>query len=219
MICLLCVIGYADLARAEDPSGQPSGNRAYGSADLPDMSSGTIEPYLSFMAGVALPNSPDITFTDGTSPRVERNVDYQMKQSVGGNAGIWFPTRDSLAGFDLGTEITGFVWWPDIGCCRENVNARMEPYGFEGTTTEMQGIYIGANLMVRYPMGISESYPNGRWFPYIGGGVGAHQMAMRVGGFRGVGFANAIGDQRYDDRVYGRRRGQGASFQVRGGLC
>jgi len=35
-------------------------------------------------------------------------------------------------------------------------------------------------------MAISESYPNGRWFPYVGIGVGMHQMAMRPGGSRGI---------------------------------
>jgi hypothetical protein len=160
------------------------------------MSSGTIEPYLSFMAGIAIPFSADATFRNGD---VERNVDYQMKQSVGGNAGIWFPTRNKMAGFDLGLEISGFVWYPDIACCRAGVNGRIEPTnpdGFEGTTTETQGIYIGTNVMLRYPMGISEAYPNGRWFPYVGVGGGAHQIAQRPGGFRGAGFGNAIADQR-----------------------
>jgi opacity protein-like surface antigen len=191
MIFLLCVVGLSPSASAED--------------ELPTMSSGTIEPYLSFMAGVAIPNSPDITFNDGTQPVIMQDVNYSMKQSIGGNAGIWFPTRDKLAGLDLGFEITGFVWYPDMPCCQLNANGRNETYiaedgstytGFEGTTTEKQGIYVGGNLMIRYPLGISEAYPNGRWFPYVGIGPGAHQMSMRPGGFRGAGFANAIADQR-----------------------
>jgi opacity protein-like surface antigen len=182
MIFLLCAVGLSQAARAAD--------------ELPTISSGTIEPYLSFMAGAAIPNSPDITFNDGTQPLIMQDVDYTTSKSIGGNAGIWFPTRDKLAGFDVGFEITGFVWNPDIPCCQENVNGRNESYGFEGTTTEKQGIYVGGNLMVRYPLGISESYPNGRWFPYVGIGPGAHQMSMRPGGFRGAGFANAIADQR-----------------------
>ena len=185
MICLLCFLGYPLSASADD--------------EPPTISSDTIEPYLSFMAGVAMPFSQDATFHDpvGTGPRVEKAIDYQMKQSIGGNAGIWFPTRNTLAGFDLGVEITGFVWYPDIACCRNGVNGTLRSDGFfEGTTTEMQGIYVGSNLMIRYPMGISEAYPNGRWFPYVGGGPGAHQMSFRPGGFRGSGFENAINDQR-----------------------
>jgi hypothetical protein len=170
MICLLCVLGYPLSASAED--------------ELPTISSGTLEPYLSFMAGVSLPFSQDATFRNGD---VERDIDYQMKQSIGGNAGIWFPTRNKLLGFDLGGEIEGFVWYPDIACCRNGVNGTLNPDGsFEGTTTEMQGIYVGANFMIRRPMGISEAYPNGRWFPYVGVGVGAHQISYRPGGFRGA---------------------------------
>jgi hypothetical protein len=184
MIGLLCVLGSPLSASA--------------GAELPTISSGTIEPYLSFMAGVSIPFSQDATFLDGVGPgpRVEKDVDYQNKQSIGGNAGIWFPTRNKLAGFDLGGEIEGYIWYPDVACCRENFNGRIESYGFEGTTTEIQGIYIGANLMIRRPFAISEAYPNGRWHPYIGIGGGAHQMSMRPGGARGATGAAPLADQR-----------------------
>ena len=104
IVCLLCVLGSSDLTRAEDPSGQRVAD-PYAialSADPPTMSSGTLEPYLSIMAGIAVPRSHDATFTDGTQPTVVQNIDYQTKHSVGGNAGIWFPTRNKLWGFDLG---------------------------------------------------------------------------------------------------------------------
>ncbi|MCP9475743.1 MAG: hypothetical protein NNA19_10905 [Nitrospira sp.] len=195
MIVLLCVVGFSSSARA--------------AAELPTMSSGTIEPYLSFMAGVAIPFSEDATFTDGSLPRVERDVDYQMKQSVGGNAGIWFPTRNKLAGFDVGAEIEGYVWWPDIACCRDKVNGTLNPDGtFEGTTTEIQGIYIGGNIMFRRPFAISEAYPNGRWHPYIGVGGGAHQFAFRPGGARGATFEAPLTTQ----------RDTAPAFQVKGGV-
>jgi hypothetical protein len=195
MMCLLCVLGSADLARAEDPSSQRVADPyATASPNPPTMSSGTLEPYLSFMAGIAIPRSADATFTDGTQPTVVPNIDYQTKHSVGGNAGIWFPTRNKLWGFDLGVEITGFIWYADVACCVDNYNF-LPPAG-PGTTTEINGIYIGSNFLLRYPMAISEAYPNGRWFPYVGIGVGAHQMAMKPGGQKGVGFLNAITEQR-----------------------
>ncbi len=197
MICLLCVLGYPLSASAED--------------ELPTISSGTIEPYLSFMAGLSIPFSEDATFLDGTQPREIKDVDYQMKQSIGGNAGIWFPTRNKLAGFDLGGEIEGYIWYPDVACCVAGFNGRIEPAnpdGFEGTTTEIQGIYIGANLMIRRPMGISEAYPNGRWHPYVGIGGGAHQLAMRPGGARGATGASPLADQRHT----------APAFQAKGGL-
>jgi len=196
MMCLLCVLGSADLSRAEDPYSQRVAD-PYSlspvSPDPPTMSSGTLEPYVSAMAGIAIPRSADATFTDGTQPTVIPDVDYQTKHSVGGNAGIWFPTRNKLAGFDLGVEITGFIWYADVACCVENFN--FSPAN-GGDTTEIQGVYVGSNFLIRYPMAISEAYPNGRWFPYVGVGVGAHQMLMRPGGQRGTGFFNAITDQR-----------------------
>jgi opacity protein-like surface antigen len=202
MICLLCVLGFSDLTRAEDPYSQRVADPYALSPDPPTMSSGTFEPYLSFMAGVAIPFSRDASFSDGTQPNPIENVDYQMKHSWGGSAGIWFPTRNTLWGFDLGVEITGYVWYPDVACCRDFYNN--DPTGANsfggqanrGTTTEIGGVYVGPNFLIRYPMAISEAYPNGRWHPYVGIGVGAHQMAMKPGGFRGGTLTQAITDQR-----------------------
>jgi opacity protein-like surface antigen len=192
IVGLLCVVFSPLFASAE--------------AELPTISSGTIEPYISFMAGIAVPRSHDATFTDGSSPPgvsdVVQNVDYQTKHSVGGNAGIWFPTRDRLAGFDLGVEITGFIWYADVACCQDWYNnsptgaGQTNGFANQGTTNEIAGIYVGPNFMVRYPMAISEAYPNGQWHPYVGIGVGAHQLAMRPGGRRGTGFYRAIAEER-----------------------
>ena len=204
MMCLLCVLGLSDLTRAEDPYSQRIADPYAISSGLPNMSSGTLEPYFSVMAGVAIPFSRDATFQDGTTPTVVENVDYQMKHSWGGSAGVWFPTRHKLLGFDLGLELTGYVWYPDVACCRElynNDSTGTNPGNSagavnQGTTTEIGGIYVGSNFLVRYPMAISEGYPNGRWFPYVGFGVGAHQMAMKPGGARGVELFAAVTDQR-----------------------
>ena len=206
MIGLLCVLGFSDLTRAEDPYSQRVADPYALSPGLPTMSSGSFELYMSFMAGVAIPFSHDATFQDGTQPTVVENVDYQMKQSWGGSAGIWFPTRNKLLGFDLGVELTGYVWYPDVACCRDFYNN--DPATNNGTTTEIGGIYVGPNLLIRYPMAISESYPNGRWHPYVGIGVGAHQMSMKPGGARGQSLFAAITDQR--DTTFG--------FQALGGI-
>ncbi len=162
-------------------------------SELPTISRGTLEPYISVMAGIAVPRSADATFTDGTQPVIVKDIDYQTKHSVGGNAGIWFPTRNKLAGFDLGIELTGFIWYADVACCVQNFN--FDPAN-GGNTTEISGIYVGPNFLVRYPMAISEAYPNGRWFPYVGIGVGAHQMAQRPGGAKATGFLRAITEER-----------------------
>jgi hypothetical protein len=77
IVCLLCVVGYSDLSRAEDPSSQRVADPYAISSVPPTMSSGTIEPYLSFMAGIAIPRSEDAFFKDGTQPTVVRNIDYR----------------------------------------------------------------------------------------------------------------------------------------------
>ena len=207
IMCLLCVLGSADVTWAEDPYSQRVADPYAITSGLPTMSSGTLEPYMSFFAGIGIPRSTDATFTDGTTPTVVETVDYKTKFSLGGNLGVWFPTRNKLLGFDLGMELSGYLWYPDVHCCAENYNGQTDSSGnFQGTSTEIQGLYIGPNFLIRYPMAISESYPNGRWFPYVGIGVGMHQMAMRPGGARGISAfcctpggnleTNAIPDQR-----------------------
>jgi hypothetical protein len=195
MICLLCALGFADLTRAEDPYSQRVADPYALSPDgIPNMSSGTLEPYMSFFAGVGIPFTRDATFTDGTTPTIVKDVDYQSKFSLGGNLGVWFPTRNKLWGFDLGMELAAFLWYPDVRCCQDNYNR--DPATGAGTSTEISGLYIGPNFLIRYPIAISEAYPNGRWFPYVGIGVGMHQLGMKPGGFRGGTLMNADTTQR-----------------------
>ena len=180
IVGLLCVLGAPLSASAE--------------AELPTMAPGTFEPYLSFFGGVALPRSEDATFQDGSTPPGVSNplkdVNYTKSHSWGGSAGIWIPTRNRLWGLDLGMEITGYVWYPEVDVrdwFNNDPTGNFNVNGFKnrGTTTEFDGIYVGPNFLVRYPVGISEAYPNGKWHPYVGIGVGAHQMASAVGGARG----------------------------------
>ena len=90
MICLLCALGSADLVRADDPYSQRVADPYALSPDgIPNMSSGTLEPYLSFFAGVGIPFTRDATFTDGTTPTIVKDVDYQSKFSLGGNLGVY----------------------------------------------------------------------------------------------------------------------------------
>jgi opacity protein-like surface antigen len=194
IVGLLCVLG-SPLAASAD-------------TEPPTISSGTPELYMSFMSGIGMTRSADATFTDGTKPTIIEDVDYRNNFVVGGNAGVWFPTRDKLWGFDLGMELTGFLWQADVAFGRNFYNQNPLTTPPAGTTTEIQALYIGPNFLIRYPLAVSEAYPNGRWFPYLGLGVGMHQMAMRPGGTHGISVigtccvpggnlnTNAIPDQR-----------------------
>jgi hypothetical protein len=88
IVCLLCVLGSASLTQAEDPYSQRVADPYALSPDPPTMSSGTLEPYISFFAGVGIPFSQDATFTDGTQPTVVQDIDYTSKFSLGGNLGV-----------------------------------------------------------------------------------------------------------------------------------
>ena len=202
MICLLCVLGYADLTRAEDPYSQRVADPYALSPGLPTMSSGTLEPYLSFMAGMAIPLSADATFTDGTTADGGQGCRLSDETSQSGatrGSGFQPETswRDSISAWKS-PALFGIRTWPAVRTFIIMIPRERAINGVanSGTTTEINGIYVGANFLVRYPMAISEAYPNGRWHPYVGIGVGAHQMAMKPGGYRGEGISRAITDQR-----------------------
>ncbi len=180
IVCLLCVLGYAEVTRAEDPYNQRVADPYAISPDPPTMSSGTIEPYLSFMAGMAIPFSQDATFRNGDVDEGEcrlsdETVDRWQRGALVSNQKQVVGIRSRCV---KSPAIFGIRTWPAVG---NNFNGVTDPDGsFQGTTTEMQGIYVGSNFLIRYPMAISEAYPNGRWYPYVGIGGGAHQMAYEA---------------------------------------
>ena len=98
IVCLLCVLGAADLTRAEDPYSQRVADPYAISPDPLTMSSGTPELYFSFLTGYANTTSADATFTDGTQPTIVKDVDYRKNFSLGGNLGIWFPNQKQVGG-------------------------------------------------------------------------------------------------------------------------
>jgi opacity protein-like surface antigen len=67
-------------------------------------------------------------------------------------------------------------------------------------------------------MAISESYPNGRWHPYVGIGVGMHQMSMRPGGFRGSSVFNFGPGGDLSTNVLTDQRDTTVGFQGVGGI-
>ena len=117
IVCLLYVLGAADLTRAEDPYSQRVADPYALSSGLPTMSSGTLEPYFSLMAGVAIPFSRDTTFRTEW-PTVIKDVDYTMGIHGGQTRGSGFQPETSCGDSILGLKspaMFGIQTWPAVG--------------------------------------------------------------------------------------------------------
>ncbi len=122
MMCLLCVLGSSDLTRAEDPSSQRVADPYAISPDPPTMSSGTLEPYISVMAGIAVPRSHDATFTDGTQPRWSRISTIRRNTRSAATRGSGFQPETSCGDSISAWKSRGFIWYADVACCKDNYN-------------------------------------------------------------------------------------------------
>ena len=98
IVCLLCVLGSADLTQAEDPYSQRVADPYALSPDPPTMSSGTIEPYMSFFAGVGIPLSHDATFTDGTTADDDRGCQLSDEILAWWQPGALVPNQTQVGG-------------------------------------------------------------------------------------------------------------------------
>jgi len=51
---------------------------------------------------------------------------------------------------------------------------------------------LAANLLFRYPIGATPEMPHGRWYPYVGGGLGAQRAHMTISGFQETSYSPAV---------------------------
>ena len=51
---------------------------------------------------------------------------------------------------------------------------------------------LAANLLFRYPIGATPEMPQGRWYPYVGGGLGVQRAALTRAGFEETSYSPAV---------------------------
>ena len=102
---------------------QPTGRRSLCPiADPPTMSSGTLEPYLSFMAGMAVPRSADATFTDGTPADDSQGCRLSDETLIRGQRGDLVSNQKQVGGIRSRHGNHRHVWYADVACCQDNFN-------------------------------------------------------------------------------------------------
>lgn len=104
-----------------------------------------------------------------------------------------------------------YNWQPQIGLELDwtRFTADLDPQTVSATgTVSVPGMELGritffghqdfsvnvlaANLLFRYPIGATPEMPQGRWYPYVGGGLGAQRATLTVSGFQETSYSPAV---------------------------
>lgn len=143
-----------------------------------------LDSYVAISLGAAIPFKTDVTETGpGTNLEV-RDVSLRGSLSLGAKLGAYSTAYRAQTGYDFGVEADVTLFLPD---------QKSGTFGASGTRSGVPVTSVTAaqlnlsttiyavNLLIRKPMGVSEAYPNGRWFPYVGIGGGAQRIEVSGG--------------------------------------
>jgi opacity protein-like surface antigen len=147
---------------------------------------------VSVFGGTAIPFSTKAKITDPTIPAdlTVSGVRLDSSLSFGGKVTAWHrrqaPDFGGSLGLqpDLGIELDVTRFSPDVkGQTRAatGVLAGSPVTQASPIASEVDSTVIALNLLARFPMGIQERLPNGRWYPYVGIGAGAAITRAKAG--------------------------------------
>ena len=158
---------------------------------------------LSAFAGGALPLSTDvtrrgsalgnpITSTTGSPLGVPfsftgKDLALKSSVSVGGKLTGWWMGLRQGSHLDCGAELDLTQSFPSIKGQTASAAGRINGLPVSGLSVPFPGVDISStilalNVLLRWPLGVRPDLPNGRWYPYLGGGGGLD-----------IGHANSLG--------------------------
>lgn len=134
------------------------------------------------------------TFTDATA----HGVNLNDAPTFGGKITAWHLPRQ-------------YKWQPQIGLeldwTRFTADLHPQTVGATGTAS-VPGMEVGSitfidaqdfsvnvlatNLLFRYPIGASPEMPQGRWYPYVGGGLGVQRAHTTFLGYQETSYSPAV---------------------------
>jgi hypothetical protein len=152
--------------------------------------------------GKALHSNESMKFSDGTGGIVTsgtaHNVNLNDAPTFGGKLTAWHLPRQ-------------YTWQPQVGIeldwTRFTADRDPQHVSATGTVTipgmELVGVtfltpidfsvnVLAANLLFRYPIGATPEMPQGRWYPYVGGGLGVQRAHLTSFGFQETSYSPAV---------------------------
>lgn len=138
-----------------------------------------IDPYIALFGGIATPFNTDRRVDDNTLNNHFTVLDaaYGNSKTLGGKIGMWFPGTRRFSAVDLGVELDVTNYQPDIQAGTRRATGTVNGVPVTGTSTraaktDVNSTILAVNGLVRLPMYVSPEFPHGRFYPYIGGGIG-----------------------------------------------
>lgn len=136
-----------------------------------------IDPYLALFGGVTFPSNTDGKLTNGGLSLTFLDQDFCRSKSSGGKVGAWFPGLRTSTGLDYGLEVDVTNYQPDVKAGRFQASGTFNGIPVNGTVSasrdmDVNATIVAANVLLRLPLYVSDECPNGRLYPYLGGGPG-----------------------------------------------
>ena len=137
------------------------------------------EPYAGLFVGAAIPQDSDVESGVFQFQKVTfKDVESDASALFGGKAGFFFDT--TVLGGNLGLELEVYHFRPDI----ETQTVSFSTNGSGGQTTfigaDVHVTTVGLNGLYRLPLGRSSDFPEGRFHPYAGVGLGAFIASLET---------------------------------------
>jgi opacity protein-like surface antigen len=142
-----------------------------------------IDPYLALFGGVTFPSNTDGELNNGGLTLTVMDQDFGRSKSLGGKVGAWFPGLRRSTGLDYGLEIDVTNYQPDVKAGRFRASGTFNGIPVNGTVSssrdlDVNATIVAANVLLRLPLYVSDEFPNGRLYPYLGGGPGIQKSTF-----------------------------------------
>ncbi len=146
-----------------------------------------VDPYLALFGGMTFPSTTDVKVTNGGTNFTILGQDFSSSKSLGGKVGVWIPALRRSTGLDLGLEIDVTNYQPDVKAGQHRANVTVNGTTVTGTAgrsrdMDVNSTILAANVLLRLPLYVSDEFPRGRFYPYLGGGPGFQKSSFGTTG-------------------------------------
>jgi opacity protein-like surface antigen len=135
------------------------------------------EPYAGLFVGAAIPQDSDVE-SGVFQKETFKDVELDASALFGAKAGFFLDA--TVLGGNFGLESEVYHFRPDIDTQTVNFSTG----GFGGKTTfigaDVHVTAVGLNGLYRLPLGRSPDFPQGRFHPYAGVGLGAFIASLKT---------------------------------------
>ena len=168
---------------------------------LPPLASAQVLPGWDFsvsgFGGAAIPLNSDIKLSGFGASATMQDMKFDTSPSFGGKLTAWTTLLRQATGFDFGAEVDVTHSDPDVSPQTFTLSGSIAGVSFATPVRLLQKVdvgstIVGVNLLARYPFGVSATFPNGRWHPYLGLGGGADIANVEVLGVKNTDTAAAF---------------------------